>query len=184
MSPSRWSYDAVQRLHGSGLGLDCAVCGGGAIGVPSLALVLDKLVGGYSGSLGKLTFHSARERATPRELNPCITTLTRQLQCLPHTGRYAGASDRGGVGSTGRLRSFRAKFFACLRWGIRDAATACARDGELQWPQQPSVFVQNPAAEADQCGLFPLVRWSPCAWLPSRLSRWCGEVRACVAGHE
>ncbi|ESS63011.1 hypothetical protein TCDM_09243 [Trypanosoma cruzi Dm28c] len=94
----------------------------------------------------------------PRELNPCVTTLTRQMQCLPHTGRYAGASDRGGVGSSGRLRSFRAKFFACLRWGIRDAATACARDGELRWPQQPSVFVRDPGSEAGQCGLFPLVR--------------------------
>ncbi|RNC35471.1 hypothetical protein TcCL_Unassigned01635 [Trypanosoma cruzi] len=115
-------------------------------------------MGGYSGSLGKLTFHSARERSTPRELNPFVTTLTRQLQCLPHTGQSAGALDRGGVGSSGRLRSFRAKFFACLRWGIRDAATACARDGELQWPQQPSVFVRSPGAEAGQYGLLPLVR--------------------------
>ncbi|RNC35586.1 hypothetical protein TcCL_Unassigned01519 [Trypanosoma cruzi] len=43
------------------------------------------------------------------------------------------ASDRGGVGSSGRRWLFRAKFFACLLCGIRAAPTACAWDGGLQW---------------------------------------------------
>ncbi|RNC51824.1 hypothetical protein TcCL_ESM11021, partial [Trypanosoma cruzi] len=80
-----------------GFGLGRAVCGGGAIGVPSLALVLAQVLGGCSGGIsggsdspGKLTFHSAWERVMPWALAMCVTTLVRQLQCLPHTGQSAG----------------------------------------------------------------------------------------------
>ncbi|ESS64481.1 hypothetical protein TCDM_07470 [Trypanosoma cruzi Dm28c] len=43
------------------------------------------------------------------------------------------ASDRGGAGSSGGKRRFRARFFACLLWGVRAATTAYARDGGSQW---------------------------------------------------
>ncbi|KAF8305326.1 hypothetical protein TcBrA4_0042210 [Trypanosoma cruzi] len=95
----------VQRRSANGLGLGSALRGGGAISVPSLTLVLAQVAGGGSGGIpggsgtpGEIDFHSAWERVMPRTLDPCITTLARQLQCLPHTGQSAGVGSwRGGV---------------------------------------------------------------------------------------
>ncbi|KAF8305314.1 hypothetical protein TcBrA4_0042180 [Trypanosoma cruzi] len=50
----------------------------------------------------------------PRTLDPCITTLARQLQCLPHTGQSAGRrivagwgpAGGGGVSVRGSLRAY------------------------------------------------------------------------------
>ncbi|RNC32091.1 hypothetical protein TcCL_Unassigned05339, partial [Trypanosoma cruzi] len=87
----------VRKLHGSGFGMGRAVCGGGAIGVPSLALVLAQVLGGGSGGISggsdspqKSDSRSAWERVMPWALTMCVTTLVRQLQCLPHTGQSAG----------------------------------------------------------------------------------------------
>ncbi|KAF8293970.1 hypothetical protein TcYC6_0104710 [Trypanosoma cruzi] len=87
----------VRHRAANGFCLGRAVCGGGAISVPSLVLVLAQVAGGGSGGIpggsgspGKLTFHSAWERVMPRTLAMCVTTLARQLQCLPHTGQSAG----------------------------------------------------------------------------------------------
>ncbi|KAF8305892.1 hypothetical protein TcBrA4_0039820 [Trypanosoma cruzi] len=130
----------VQRRAANGLGLGSALRRGGAISVPSLTLVLAQVAGGGSVEFPaapahqeKLTFHSAWERVMPRTLDPCITTLTRQPQCLLHTGSLPAVGSCG-VGSSGRRRRFRARFIACLLCGIRVAPTACARDGGLQWP--------------------------------------------------
>ncbi|KAF8305410.1 hypothetical protein TcBrA4_0040450 [Trypanosoma cruzi] len=129
----------VQRRSANGLGLGSALRGGGAISVPSLALVLAQVAGGGSGGIpggsgtpGEIDFHSAWERVMPRASDPCITTLTRQPQCLPAHRAVCRPSDRGGVESSGRRRRFRARFFACLLCGIRVAPTACAREGGLQ----------------------------------------------------
>ncbi|RNC37820.1 hypothetical protein TcCL_NonESM12997 [Trypanosoma cruzi] len=90
-------YDAVRKMHESDFGLGCAVCSGGAIGVPSLALVPAQVAGvgsggisGGSDSLGKLNSRSAWGRVMPWASTMCVTTLVRQLQCLPHTGQSAG----------------------------------------------------------------------------------------------
>ncbi|KAF8293927.1 hypothetical protein TcYC6_0104700 [Trypanosoma cruzi] len=109
----------VRRRAANGLGLGRAVCGGGAISVPSLVLVLAQVAGGFggipggSGSPGNLTFHSAWERVMPRTLAMCVATLARQLQCLPHTGQSAGRrivagwgpAGEGGVSVRGSLRA-------------------------------------------------------------------------------
>ncbi|RNC39261.1 hypothetical protein TcCL_NonESM11413 [Trypanosoma cruzi] len=118
-----------------------ALCGGGAISVPSLARVLAQVLGGGSGGIpgssgtpGGIDF--------PRRLGACNATDVGHLRHDTHAATavlaahraVCRASDRGGVGSSGGRRRFRARFIACPLCGIRVAPTACARDGGLQWP--------------------------------------------------
>ncbi|RNC48435.1 hypothetical protein TcCL_NonESM01667 [Trypanosoma cruzi] len=87
----------VRRRSANGVGLGYAFRRGGAIGVPSLALVFAQVAGvgsggisGGSDSPGKLTFHGAWGRVTPWALTMCVTTPVQQLKCSPHTGQSVG----------------------------------------------------------------------------------------------
>ncbi|EKF29634.1 hypothetical protein MOQ_005137 [Trypanosoma cruzi marinkellei] len=159
MGPARWSYDAERGLHWNGCGLDCAVCGGGAVGLSSPALVLAQVVGGgsggipgCSGTLGNLTFRSAWRRVVPWASTVHITTPAQQLYSLPHAGQSAGALRRDRAGSSGR-RDFRASFFCvsvvghpgrtngmCVAWRVAvvvAAVRACAEPQCGGVPAQP-----------------------------------------------
>ncbi|KAF8303280.1 hypothetical protein TcBrA4_0049370 [Trypanosoma cruzi] len=130
----------VQRRSANGLGLGSALRGGGAISVPSLALVLAQVAGGGSGGIpggsgtpGEIDFHSAWERVMPRASDPCITTLTRQPQCLPHTGQSAGRRTVAGWGPAGG-EAFPCEVHCVPAVRHPSCTNACAWEGGLQGP--------------------------------------------------
>ncbi|RNC51904.1 hypothetical protein TcCL_ESM10933 [Trypanosoma cruzi] len=146
-----------------GFGLGRAVCSGGAIGVPSLALVLAQVLGGGSGgnsggsdSPGKPNSAAPGRARKALGVNHVRHDTSAAAAVLAAHRAVCRPSDRGGVRSSGRRRRFRAKFFACLLCGIRAAPTACARDGGLQWPYQPSVLCAKL-----RCGSGPVQPLSP-----------------------
>ncbi|RNC31942.1 hypothetical protein TcCL_Unassigned05499, partial [Trypanosoma cruzi] len=98
----------ARRRSANGLGLGSALCGGGAIGVPSLALVLAQVAGGGSGGIpggsgtpGEIDF--------PQRLGACNATDVGHVRHDTHAATavlaahraVCRASDRGGVGPAG-----------------------------------------------------------------------------------
>ncbi|KAF8278193.1 hypothetical protein TcBrA4_0117680 [Trypanosoma cruzi] len=131
----------VQRRSANGIGLGSALRGGGAISVPSLALVLAQVAGGGSGGIpggsgspGGIDFPQRLGARNATGVGPVHHDTRAATAVLAAHRAVCRPSDRGGVESSGRRRRFRARFIACLLCGIRVAATACARDGGLQGP--------------------------------------------------
>ncbi|KAF8280807.1 hypothetical protein TcBrA4_0032140 [Trypanosoma cruzi] len=131
----------VQRRAANGLGLGSALRRGGAISVPSLTLVLAQVAGGGSGGIpggsgspGEIDFPQRLGARNATDVGPVHHDTHAATAVLTAHRAVCRPSDRGGVGSSGRRRRFRARFIACLLCGIRVAPTACARDGGLQWP--------------------------------------------------
>ncbi|RNC38506.1 hypothetical protein TcCL_NonESM12239 [Trypanosoma cruzi] len=106
--PACFSYDTVRKLNVSSFGLGSAFRGGGAIGVPSLALVLAQVAGGGSGGIpggsgspGEIDFPQRLGARNATDVGHVRHDTHAATAVLAAHRAVCRASDRGGVGPAG-----------------------------------------------------------------------------------